>query len=237
MILECRNLNKAFLNKKAVIDFNLRLQEGKIYGLLGENGSGKTTWMKMVAGLSKPSSGDIIFKGHTWNYHDKGEIAYMSTEPFFYDFMTVDSVGEYYEDFFEDFDRTKYQNLLQRVGLSESLKVRQLSSGMNSKLKIVATLARNASLYLLDEPLNGIDLKQGRKSYPLFWKKRWEKTALSSQLIFWMRLKVLSMKLFLSRVGTFFFKPIWKKSAAKMENPSGIFIWKLCRRLILWEKL
>ncbi len=159
MILECRNLNKAFLNKKAVIDFNLRLQEGKIYGLLGENGSGKTTWMKMVAGLSKPSSGDIIFKGHTWNYHDKGEIAYMSTEPFFYDFMTVDSVGEYYEDFFEDFDRTKYQNLLQRVGLSESLKVRQLSSGMNSKLKIVATLARNASLYLLDEPLNGIDYK------------------------------------------------------------------------------
>ena len=83
----------------------------------------------------------------------------MSTEPFFYDFMTVDSVGEYYEDFFEDFDRTKYQNLLQRVGLSESLKVRQLSSGMNSKLKIVATLARNASLYLLDEPLNGIDYK------------------------------------------------------------------------------
>lgn len=159
MILECRNLNKAFLNKKAVIDFNLRLQEGKIYGLLGENGSGKTTWMKMVAGLSKPSSGDIIFKGHTWNYHDKGEIAYMSTEPFFYDFMTVDSVGEYYEDFFEDFDRSKYQNLLQRVGLSESLKVRQLSSGMNSKLKIVATLARNASLYLLDEPLNGIDYK------------------------------------------------------------------------------
>lgn len=159
MILECRNLNKTFLNKKAVIDFNLRLQEGKIYGLLGENGSGKTTWMKMVAGLSKPSSGDIIFKGHTWDYHDKGEIAYMSTEPFFYDFMTVDSVGEYYKDFFNDFDHTKYQKLLQRVGLSGNLKVRHLSSGMSAKLKIAATLSRNASLYLLDEPLNGIDYK------------------------------------------------------------------------------
>lgn len=65
MILECRNLNKSFVNKKAVIDFNIKLQKGKIYGLLGENGSGKTTWMKIIAGLSKPTSGDIIFKGHT----------------------------------------------------------------------------------------------------------------------------------------------------------------------------
>ena len=159
MILECRNLNKSFVNKKAVIDFNIKLQKGKIYGLLGENGSGKTTWMKIIAGLSKPTSGDIIFKGHTWNYHDKGEIAYMSTEPFFYDFMTVESVGQYYEDFFEDFDREKYRKLLNRVGLDENLKVKNLSSGMNAKLKIVATLSRNASLYLLDEPLNGIDYK------------------------------------------------------------------------------
>ena len=148
MILECRNLNKSFVNKKAVIDFNIKLQKGKIYGLLGENGSGKTTWMKIIAGLSKPTSGDIIFKGHTWNYHDKGEIAYMSTEPFFYDFMTVESVGQYYEDFFEDFDREKYRKLLNRVGLDENLKVKNLSSGMNAKLKIVATLSRNASLYL-----------------------------------------------------------------------------------------
>lgn len=66
MILECRNLNKSFVNKKAVIDFNIKLQKGKIYGLLGENGSGKTTWMKIIAGLSKPTSGDIIFKGHTY---------------------------------------------------------------------------------------------------------------------------------------------------------------------------
>lgn len=175
MILECRNLNKTFMNKQAVIDFNLRLQEGKIYGLLGENGSGKTTWMKMISGLSKPSSGDIIFKGHTWDYHDKGEIAYMSTEPFFYSFMTVDSVGEYYEDFFEDFDRTKYRKLLQRIGLSENLKVRHLSSGMNAKLKIAATLARNASLYLLDEPLNGIDYKAREEIISIILEEAMEK--------------------------------------------------------------
>lgn len=159
MILECRALNKTFVNKKAVTDFNMKLQEGKIYGLLGENGSGKTTWMKMVAGLTKPSSGDIIFQGHTWNYHDKSSIAYMSTEPFFYDFMTIEDIGQYYEDFFEDFNRKKYQKLIQRVGLSENLKTRNLSTGMSAKLKVVATLARNSSLYLLDEPLNGIDYK------------------------------------------------------------------------------
>ena len=83
----------------------------------------------------------------------------MSTEPFFYDFMTVESVGQYYEDFFHDFNREKYRKLIQRVGLNETLKIRNLSTGMSAKLKVVATLSRNASLYLLDEPLNGIDYK------------------------------------------------------------------------------
>ena len=159
MILECRNLSKTFLNKKAVVNFSVALQGGKIYGLLGENGSGKTTWMKMIAGLTKPTSGDIVFKGHSWNYHDKAEIAYMSTEPFFYDFMTVKSVGEYYQDFFKDFDMDKFLKLVSRVGLDENLKIRTLSTGMSAKLKVIATLARHASLYLLDEPLNGVDYK------------------------------------------------------------------------------
>lgn len=159
MILECRNLSKTFFKKKAVVDFNITLQEGKIYGLLGENGGGKTTWMKMIAGLTKPTSGDIVFKGHSLNYHDKAEIAYMSTEPFFYDFMTVKSVGQYYEDFFKDFDMDKFLKLIHRVGLSEDLKIRALSTGMTAKLKVIVTLARRASLYLLDEPLNGVDYK------------------------------------------------------------------------------
>ena len=93
MILQCIGLNKSFGNKKAVNDFNMKLSEGKVYGLLGENGSGKTTWMKMVAGLTKPTSGEIIYKEAPWNYKDKSEIAYMSTEPFFYDFMSIKDVG------------------------------------------------------------------------------------------------------------------------------------------------
>ncbi|MBC5689104.1 ABC transporter ATP-binding protein [Mediterraneibacter sp. NSJ-55] len=159
MILQCIGLNKSFGNKKAVNDFNIKLTEGKVYGLLGENGSGKTTWMKMVAGLTKPTSGEIIYKEAPWNYKDKSEIAYMSTEPFFYDFMSIKDVGRYYADFFEDFDTEKFQKMTDKVGLEESMKIKTLSTGMTAKLKVVATLSRNASLFLLDEPLNGIDFK------------------------------------------------------------------------------
>ena len=115
--------------------------------------------MKMVAGLTKPTSGEMLYKGHAWNYRDKASIAYMSTEPFFYDFMTVETVGEYYDDFFDDFDMEKYLKLIERVGLEWDMKIKALSTGMQAKLKVVVTLARKASLYLLDEPLNGIDYK------------------------------------------------------------------------------
>ena len=159
MILQCIGLNKSFGNKKAVNDFNMKLSEGKVYGLLGENGSGKTTWMKMVAGLTKPTSGEIIYKEAPWNYKDKSEIAYMSTEPFFYDFMSIKDVARYYADFFEDFDTEKFQKMTDKVGLEESMKIKTLSTGMTAKPKVVATLSRSASLFLLDEPLNGIDFK------------------------------------------------------------------------------
>ena len=148
MILECRNLTKTYRGKKAVSDLSIRLDEGKIYGLLGENGSGKTTWMKMAAGLTKPTQGEILYNGHLLGYRDKSEIAYMSTESFFYDYMNV-----------ADFDRKKFEELVRRFGLEDSLKARNLSSGMNAKLRIAATLSRDSRLCMLDEPLNGVDYK------------------------------------------------------------------------------
>ncbi|HIW42610.1 MAG TPA: ABC transporter ATP-binding protein [Candidatus Mediterraneibacter vanvlietii] len=159
MMMECKGLTKWFGAKKAIEDLTLNLDKGKIYGLLGENGSGKTTWMKMAAGLTKPSRGEILYEGHPLCYQDKAEIAYMSTEPFFYDFMNVADVGTYYGDFFSDFDSERYTEMTEAMGLTREMKVRNLSSGMNAKLKIAATLARDAKLCLLDEPLNGIDYK------------------------------------------------------------------------------
>lgn len=158
-MLECRNLTKTYRGKKVVSNLSIRLDAGKIYGLLGENGSGKTTWMKMTAGLTKPSQGTILYEGHLLDYRDKSEIAYMSTESFFYDYMKVADVGKYYADFFKDFDEKKFEELIRRFGLEDSMKARNLSSGMNAKLRIAATLSRDARLCMLDEPLNGVDYK------------------------------------------------------------------------------
>lgn len=137
---------------------SLQLEPGKIYAILGPNGSGKTTWMKMAAGLVKPSSGEILYNGKPVGVESKKDIAYMSTEPYFYNWMTVKDVGAYYQDFFEDFSMEEYHRLLQRMELTEDLKTKALSTGMMAKLKIAVTMARKAKVYLLDEPLNGIDL-------------------------------------------------------------------------------
>ena len=108
MLLECSGQKKSYGRKLAVRDMTLNLEQGKIYGLLGPNGSGKTTWMKMVAGLVKPGKGEILYKGKAIGKESKKEIAYMSTEPYFYSWMTVADVGRYYQDFFEDFSMEKY---------------------------------------------------------------------------------------------------------------------------------
>lgn len=157
-MLESRKVVKRYMSKTAVNGVSFDVEPGKIYALLGPNGSGKTTWMKMVAGLIKPTSGEILFKGNPIGIESKKKIAYMSTEPFFYNYMTIKDVGKYYQDFFEDFSMGRYEELLARMELNTSDKAKNLSSGMAAKLKIAATLARKAELYLLDEPLNGIDI-------------------------------------------------------------------------------
>ena len=158
MILESREITKNYGSKTAVNGVSLKLESGLVYAMLGPNGSGKTTWMKMAAGLVKPSAGQIFYEGNPVGKESKKEIAYMSTEPYFYNWMTVKDVGKYYEDFFEDFSMERYQQLINRMELPEDCKAKKLSSGMMAKLKIAVTMARKAKVYLLDEPLNGIDL-------------------------------------------------------------------------------
>lgn len=158
MLLQSKELAKKYFNKIAVKDISVEIEEGKIYAILGPNGSGKTTFMKMAAGLVKPTSGTITYKGMPIGVESKKKVAYMSTEPFFYNYMSAADVGKYYNDFFEDFDLKRYEQLLIRMELNMNDKVKSLSSGMAAKLKIAATLARKAELYMLDEPLNGIDL-------------------------------------------------------------------------------
>lgn len=158
MMIECKNLVKKYLTKTAVNGIDLEIEKGRIYALLGPNGSGKTTFMKMAAGLIKPTSGSITYQGIPIGVESKAMIAYMPTEPFYYNYMTVANVGEYYQDFFKDFSKERYEVLIDRMELNRKDKAKNLSSGLAAKLKIAATLARKSELYMLDEPLNGIDI-------------------------------------------------------------------------------
>ena len=157
--IELKNITKRFGKVTANDKVCLSVKRGEILSVLGENGSGKTTWMKIISGLTKPTSGEILFKEHPWFYGDKAEIAYMSTEPFFYSFLDVNGVGQYYKDFFPAFDEKKFHEMVRRMSLEGKMKVKELSTGMTAKLKVIATLSRKAELYLLDEPFNGIDYK------------------------------------------------------------------------------
>lgn len=158
MIVQCNDLVKKYMNKTAVDRVSLGVEQGKIYALLGPNGSGKTTLMKIIAGLVKPTNGEVTYKGEPIGVESKKKVAYMSTEPFFYNYMTVGDVGKYYMDFFKDFDSGRYEELVGRMELGMKDKAKNLSSGLAAKLKIAATLSRKAELYMLDEPLNGIDI-------------------------------------------------------------------------------
>lgn len=157
-MLSCNQLMKKYLTTTAVQDITLKLESGKTYALLGPNGSGKTTFMKIVAGLIKPTSGDIQFEGQNIGVYSKAHVAYMPTEAYFYPYMTCKDIGNYYHDFFEDFDIEKFFLMLNNMDLNLNQKASKMSSGMMAKLKIAVTISRNARLIMLDEPLNGIDI-------------------------------------------------------------------------------
>lgn len=157
-MLNCSDVKKTYFNKTAVENISLSLENGRIYALLGPNGSGKTTFMKMIAGLVKPTSGTVLYENEPIGVPDQKRNRLSADRKLFYSFMTVKDVGIYYRDFFEDFDMEKYAKLIADMDLRMEDKASKLSSGMAAKLKIAATLARAAKLYLLDEPLNGIDI-------------------------------------------------------------------------------
>ena len=158
-MLECIALSRRYGRKEAVSSLNLTLDTGKIHVLLGENGSGKTTFLKMAAGLLRPSRGQILFQGHPLSWKDRAKISWLSTEPIFYDYMRVSDVEQYYADFFPDFDQERFSGLVQKLGFGDNPKAKELSSGSGAKLRIAAALSRRAELYLLDEPMGSIDYK------------------------------------------------------------------------------
>lgn len=157
-MLQCNRVTKKYMKMTAVDNISIDFIPGKIYALLGSNGSGKTTLMKMVAGLVKPTSGNITLSGIPIGVETKKHIAYMPTESYFYSYMSCADIGKYYADFFEDFSIEQYNNYLNEMHLTPDMKASKMSSGMMAKLKLAVTLSRDASLIMLDEPLNGVDI-------------------------------------------------------------------------------
>ena len=157
-MLELKNITKRYLRRTALDGVSLALEEGKTCLLLGPNGSGKTTMMKLIAGLSRPTEGEIAFNGQPIGKATKARVAYMPTENYFYSYMTIRDIGRYYADFFADFDPRAFCQLLTDMDLDEKDRIRQLSSGMAAKLRLALTLSRDAQLMMFDEPLNGVDI-------------------------------------------------------------------------------
>ena len=157
-LLESSAITKRYGRMLALDRVTLCLEPGHSYAMLGPNGSGKTTWMKLAADLLLPTSGTMLLNGKPVSKQTRGRVAYMSTENFLYPWMAVRDVGLYFRRFFPDYDLDLFKQSVAYMELRPVMKMRSLSSGMMAKLKVAATLARKAEVYLFDEPFNGIDL-------------------------------------------------------------------------------
>lgn len=160
-IIQIENFTKGFFKKKALTNINLNIHKGNIYGLIGPNGSGKSTLMKSIYGLVK-GRGKIASSGNK-GVDIRNHVSYMPTEDYLYPHMTVNEVIRFYLDMYSDFNFQKSGELLKIMDLDLSDTVGSLSTGMKMRFKLVLCLSRECSLYMLDEPLNGIDIISKKK--------------------------------------------------------------------------
>ncbi|MGE1127782.1 ABC transporter ATP-binding protein [Bacillus wiedmannii] len=157
-LLKIENLWKRYGLKAVIRELNIEITEGKIIGLVGDNGSGKTTLLKMIAGLQHPSEGSITIAGKKVGLETKEIVSFMSDKPVFDDWMTVKDSLFFYRDFYKDFDIQKAVDTIAEFKIPLEEKITALSKGVVEKLQIILTFSRKAKLYVLDEPLGGIDL-------------------------------------------------------------------------------
>ena len=156
-LLKCIHLEKSFANKKVLQDINLTIPRGKIIGLLGKNGQGKTTLIKLINDLLTPTKGEILVNGKNIGVDSKKSISYLPERTYLDKTMTVDKVIEYFEKFYDNFDSKKARKLLKDLDLDTTLKLSKMSKGMQEKVQLVLVMSRIADLYILDEPLGGVD--------------------------------------------------------------------------------
>lgn len=156
-ILRCENLTKRYGNLVALNDVNLTLQSGKIVGLLGPNGSGKTTLIKLINGLLTPTSGKLLVDGDEPGVATKSKVAYLPDNIYLNNWMTVKQIVDYFADFYADFHSERAYEMLIRLGISPKMRLKTLSKGNKEKVCLILVMSRDAKLYVLDEPIAGVD--------------------------------------------------------------------------------
>lgn len=156
-LLKINNLCKSFDNKKVLSNIDLTISSGKIIGLLGKNGAGKTTLIKLINDLLTPSSGEILVNGKKIGIESKKVISYLPERTYLNKQMKVSEVISYFEDFYDNFDSKKAKKLLKDLDLDINQKLSKMSKGMQEKVQLVLVMSRSADLYILDEPLGGVD--------------------------------------------------------------------------------
>ena len=155
--LECRDLSKRFGSVQALDGVTLSIAPGRVVGLLGPNGSGKTTLIKLANGLLTPSSGEIRICGALPGKETKAVVSYLPDRPCLPEWMSADELMDYFADFFEDFDRSRAADMMARLRLNPHMKYGQMSKGTREKVQLILVMSRRARLYLLDEPIGGVD--------------------------------------------------------------------------------
>ena len=156
-VLSTSGLSMRYTNKLALDKLTLDLPQGKIVGLLGPNGSGKTTFIKLAAGLLTPTEGTITICGQSIGPATKAIVSYLPDRPYFSRQMTVAQQLDFFQDFYADFDRSRAETMLDALGIRLDAKFRTLSKGTQEKVQLVLVMSRRAKLYLLDEPIGGVD--------------------------------------------------------------------------------
>jgi ABC-2 type transport system ATP-binding protein len=156
-ILEIKHLTKNYGDITALSDVTLSLEGGKIIGLLGSNGSGKTTLLKTIAGILQPTSGTVTVDGMEIGTETKKIVSYLPERTYLYSWMRTRDIIDYFGDFYEDFNKENALRMLKALGVNENAKLKTLSKGTREKVQLVLVMSRKAKVYLLDEPIAGVD--------------------------------------------------------------------------------
>lgn len=156
-LLECKNLFKNFDEKQVLKDINLTVERGKIIGLLGKNGMGKTTLLKLINDLLTPTSGKVLINGVAPGVESKKIISYLPEKTYLDMNMTINEAIKYFDEFYENFNVEKAKKLLEDLDLNINDRLSKISKGMQEKLQLILVMSRDAELYILDEPLGGVD--------------------------------------------------------------------------------